>query len=173
MRKRLERLLEAGLVSVPVLRGDRAFFERRRGDQQHPVLLVREADKYQLDLSRAHQADDIDAANAIDLIGSRDGLLFRRYEGIREGALDARANLRINPIYRRISNDGAMRLEREFPSEYFRQEYPLSEKYLPPSVVIDGLSAEADLPRFVEERPEFVRHLMDNFVILPLPERYL
>ena len=44
MRERLERLLEAGLVSVPVLRGERAFFERRRGDQQHPVLLVREAD---------------------------------------------------------------------------------------------------------------------------------
>src|SRR4030095_6387512 len=42
--ERRERLLSAGLVSVPVLRGDRAFFERRRGDQQHPVLLVREAD---------------------------------------------------------------------------------------------------------------------------------
>jgi len=44
VRERLERLLGAGLVSVPVLRGGRAFFERRRGDQQHPVLLVREAD---------------------------------------------------------------------------------------------------------------------------------
>ena len=44
VRERLERLLGAGLVSVPALRGDRAFFDRRRGDQQHPVLLVREAD---------------------------------------------------------------------------------------------------------------------------------
>jgi prolyl oligopeptidase len=43
VRDRLERLLGAGLVTVPVLRGRRAFFERRRGDQQHPVLLVREA----------------------------------------------------------------------------------------------------------------------------------
>jgi prolyl oligopeptidase len=70
-RRRLERLLGAGLVTVPVLRGERkglahyqdhgipegdqvgrhgnarapfAFFERRRGDQQHPVLLVREPD---------------------------------------------------------------------------------------------------------------------------------
>ena len=40
VRERLERLLGAGLVTVPVLRGDRGFFERRRGDQQHPVLLV-------------------------------------------------------------------------------------------------------------------------------------
>ena len=43
-RRRLERLLGAGLVTVPVLRGELAFFERRRGDQQHPVLLVREPD---------------------------------------------------------------------------------------------------------------------------------
>jgi prolyl oligopeptidase len=43
-RRRLERLLGAGLVSVPVVRGGLAFFERRRGDQQHPVLMVREAD---------------------------------------------------------------------------------------------------------------------------------
>src|SRR5207244_13309880 len=118
-------------------------------------------------------AGDVHTDNAIDLIGRRDGLLFRRYEGIREGALDARANLRINPIYRRIPDDGAMRLEREFPSEYFRQEYPLSEKYLPPSVVIDGLSADADLPRFVEERSEVVRHLMANFVMRPIRHRSL
>jgi prolyl oligopeptidase len=44
VRQRLERLLGAGLVTVPVLRGELAFFERRRGDQQHPVLLVREPD---------------------------------------------------------------------------------------------------------------------------------
>ncbi len=37
-------LLGAGLVTVPVVRGGLAFFERRRGDQQHPVLLVREPD---------------------------------------------------------------------------------------------------------------------------------
>src|SRR6266508_4744359 len=41
-RRRLEGLLGAGLVTVPVVRGGLAFFERRRGDQQHPVLLVRE-----------------------------------------------------------------------------------------------------------------------------------
>jgi prolyl oligopeptidase len=44
VRRRLERLLGAGMVTVPVVRGGLAFFERRRGDQQHPVLLVREPD---------------------------------------------------------------------------------------------------------------------------------
>src|SRR6266540_1312392 len=43
LRDRVGRLLAAGLVSAPAVR-ERWFFERRRGDQEHPVLLVREAD---------------------------------------------------------------------------------------------------------------------------------
>lgn len=44
LRLRLHELLAAGSVSVPVLRGDRAFFTRRSPGQEHAVLLVREAD---------------------------------------------------------------------------------------------------------------------------------
>lgn len=44
LRARLRELLATGTVSVPVLRGDRAFFMRRSGEQEHAVLLVREAD---------------------------------------------------------------------------------------------------------------------------------
>ena len=44
LRQRVGKLLAAGLVNAPVVRGGRRFFERRRGDQEHPVLLVREAD---------------------------------------------------------------------------------------------------------------------------------
>jgi len=44
LRGRLEGFMAAGLVTVPWIRGERAFFLRRRGDQQHPVLLVREPD---------------------------------------------------------------------------------------------------------------------------------
>ena len=40
----LTRLLQAGLVTVPLLRGELAFFERRAGDQEHPVLTVRDPD---------------------------------------------------------------------------------------------------------------------------------
>jgi prolyl oligopeptidase len=41
---RIGRLLGAGLASAPVVRQGRWFFERRLGDQEHPVLIVREAD---------------------------------------------------------------------------------------------------------------------------------
>src|SRR5919197_5172656 len=44
LRERVGGLLAAGLVNAPVVRGGRWFFERRRGDQEHPVLLVRGAD---------------------------------------------------------------------------------------------------------------------------------
>src|SRR6266540_2160045 len=46
LRDRVGRLLAAGLVSAPAVR-ERWFFERRRGDQEHPVLLVREADGFE------------------------------------------------------------------------------------------------------------------------------
>jgi prolyl oligopeptidase len=41
---RLRELLSTGSVTVPVLRGGRAFLTRREPGQEHPVLLVREAD---------------------------------------------------------------------------------------------------------------------------------
>jgi len=37
---RLHELLAAGFVSPPVLRGNRRFFSRRSGDQEHPVVVV-------------------------------------------------------------------------------------------------------------------------------------
>jgi prolyl oligopeptidase len=44
LRDRIGRLLGAGLAGAPVVRQGRWFFERRLGDQEHPVLIVREAD---------------------------------------------------------------------------------------------------------------------------------
>ncbi|MGI8686692.1 MAG: prolyl oligopeptidase family serine peptidase [Acidimicrobiales bacterium] len=41
---RLHRLLSAGLVTAPVHAGARAFFHRQGPDQEHPVVVVREAD---------------------------------------------------------------------------------------------------------------------------------
>ncbi|HEX2699286.1 MAG TPA: hypothetical protein VHM89_03680 [Acidimicrobiales bacterium] len=44
LHARLHRLLAAGLVTVPAMRGDRAFYCRQDPDQEHPVVVVREAD---------------------------------------------------------------------------------------------------------------------------------
>src|SRR2546421_677218 len=40
LRKRLTQLLDAGLVTAPIWRGERCFFMRRAADQEHAVLLT-------------------------------------------------------------------------------------------------------------------------------------
>ncbi len=40
--ERIAELLSAGAIGVPVIRGDRTFFMRRSGDQEHAVLYVHE-----------------------------------------------------------------------------------------------------------------------------------
>lgn len=40
---RLTELLSAGMVTAPVHRGDRRFFRRQGPDQEHPVVIVRDA----------------------------------------------------------------------------------------------------------------------------------
>jgi prolyl oligopeptidase len=42
--RRIRELLSAGVVGVPVWRGDRRFFVRREGHQEHGVLLVQDGD---------------------------------------------------------------------------------------------------------------------------------
>jgi len=44
LRGRVTELVGSGAITVPVWRGDRAFFLRRTAEQEHAVLLVREAD---------------------------------------------------------------------------------------------------------------------------------
>jgi prolyl oligopeptidase len=41
---RIRELLSAGVVGVPIWRGDRRFFVRREGSQEHGVLLVQDGD---------------------------------------------------------------------------------------------------------------------------------
>jgi prolyl oligopeptidase len=72
-RRRLERLLAAGLVTVPVLRGELAFFERRRGDQQHPVLLVRGPDGSERPLVDPSALADDDTVTLDDWVPSLEG----------------------------------------------------------------------------------------------------
>ncbi|MGN6688788.1 MAG: prolyl oligopeptidase family serine peptidase [Actinomycetales bacterium] len=44
-RRQLRELLSAGTVGIPVWREGRVFFQRRRGDQEHAVLVVRDGEQ--------------------------------------------------------------------------------------------------------------------------------
>ncbi|MDQ1714063.1 MAG: prolyl oligopeptidase, partial [Frankiaceae bacterium] len=44
LRTRITDLLKAGVIGAPAWRGDRSFFVRRSAEQEHAVVVVREAD---------------------------------------------------------------------------------------------------------------------------------
>ncbi|HLL67854.1 MAG TPA: prolyl oligopeptidase family serine peptidase [Micromonosporaceae bacterium] len=46
-RRRLAELLGVGMVSVPIWRRERVFFQRRTAEQEHAVLLTRDADGHE------------------------------------------------------------------------------------------------------------------------------
>ena len=59
---RVRELLSAGVVGVPVWRGDRRFFVRREGTQEHGVLLT------------IDRVDRVDRIDGVDRVGRVDGV---------------------------------------------------------------------------------------------------
>jgi prolyl oligopeptidase len=76
LRERLSGLARAGTVSVPALRGGRAFWMRRDGDQEHAVLLVREADGTERPLIDPSELSDDDTVTLDGWVPSNEGDLL-------------------------------------------------------------------------------------------------
>jgi prolyl oligopeptidase len=76
LRERLSGLARAGTVSVPALRGGRAFWMRRDGDQEHAVLLVREADGTERPLIDPSELSDDDTVTLDGWVPSNEGELL-------------------------------------------------------------------------------------------------
>jgi len=84
----------------------------------------------------------------------------------------AKGRLALNPIYRMIDTDrpGDIRIRFEFPSEWYEFENAGYREYAPETV---------DVPRDVlaalraGERTEEVRELIDKFVVVGVPDRYM
>ena len=84
----------------------------------------------------------------------------------------AEGRLALNPIYvlEARTPDGGVRLRFEFPSEWYEFENAGYLKYAPDSVDVPG-DVMAALQ--VGERTEAVQALIDRFVILGVPDRYM
>ena len=142
--RRLTELLAGGGVSVPYWRGERAFFMRRRGDQQHAVLLVQEGanervlvDPMALDASGLTTLDAWQPspdgsllAYQVSFGGSEESSLFvmRVADGsLIEGPID---RARYSPVAWLASNDAFYYVRRLHPSlvptdesQYHRRVY--------------------------------------------------
>lgn len=136
--------------------------------------------KDKLDLDRKYSASDLDTSMALTIVGSRDSSAFRIYRNLWRDILSKKSNLIINPIYSIKYNSDKMSLERNFPSDYFRREYPLTEKYLPEKCIIGanlakairGRKLEMDYSNTSEKNLQDIEQLMKKFVIISVPSNY-
>ena len=133
-----------------------------------------------LDLTREYPEAEIDSSDAVHLVGSADSTLLKVFEGVSRGFLSQRRNLVINPTYSVDRRQGKPILQRQFPSESFRKEYPLAEKHLPEEYALSGGLAEAVTGRSLnasidslsEEDSRKLEELMRKFIVVNVPKGY-
>ena len=130
-----------------------------------------------LDLSKRYSEEELNLSDAVLMIGGAD---LDCFDGIWKYILEIRDNLIINPIYKMKKEGDMILLEREFPSESFRKEYPLTEKYLPERCIIDNEGVmkalegrEVNMNRISEENLKYIEELMMKFVIINVPRKYI
>ncbi|MDD2754775.1 MAG: class I SAM-dependent methyltransferase [Methanothrix sp.] len=136
--------------------------------------------KDKLDLGRNYSATNLNNSMALTILGSRDSSVFRIYKNSWSSILTNKYNLTINPIYSIEYESDYILLERNFPSDYFRREYPLTEKYLPEKCIIGsnlaraikGRRLEIDYSNASEKDLHDIERLMKNFVIISVPSNY-
>ena len=124
-----------------------------------------------LDLSKKYSEKELNLSDAILMIGGAD---LDCFDEIWKGILKtekSKENLIINPIYKMKEEGDKILLEREFPIEFFRKQYPLTEKYLPERCEIDKRFVKGRSVCFSDE--DEVEKLMRKFVIINIPEKYI
>jgi SAM-dependent methyltransferase len=136
--------------------------------------------KDELDLDRKYSPTDLNNSMALAILGSRDSSVFRIYRNLWSSIIINKYNLIINPIYSSEYESDKILLERNFPSDYFRREYPLTEKYLPEKCIISsnlakaikGRNLEIDYSNASEKDLQEIERLMKSFVIISVPSNY-
>ncbi|VVB71505.1 Ubiquinone/menaquinone biosynthesis C-methyltransferase UbiE [uncultured archaeon] len=133
-----------------------------------------------LDLAREYSEADLNSSNALIVIGTNDKSVLHAYPNALSSFLEIKHNLIINPIYAIDHRRDRVILHRKFPSEFFRSEYPLTEKYLPNEYILDEKLALASngrylnikLARLSEKDLLNVEEMMKNFAVINAPENY-
>ena len=123
-----------------------------------------------LDLSEKYSEKELNSSDAILIMGGADSDCF---EGIWKDILEIKENLIINPIYKMKEEGDKILLEREFPSEFFRKEYPLTEKFLPERCEIDRRFVNGRNVCVSGENEHEIENLMRKFVVINVPEKYI
>ena len=122
-----------------------------------------------LDLSKSYSEKELNVSD-ISIIG---GVDLDCFDGIWKDIFNIKENLIINPIYKMKEEGDKILLEREFPSEMFRKEYPLTEKYLPEGCEIDKRFVDGRSVCVSDSDEIEIEDLMRKFVVINVPEKYI
>ena len=123
-----------------------------------------------LDLSKKCSEKDLNSSDAILMIAGAD---LDCFDGIWKDILKIKDNLIVNPIYKMKEKGDKIVLKRKFPSEPFRKEYPLTEKYLPERCEIDKIFVDGRSVCVSDSDEIEIEDLMRKFVIINVPEKYI
>ena len=140
-----------------------------------------------LDLTKECSLNELNSANAISIVGTKDKSLFKVYEGVESSFLEKKSNLIINPVYR-VQHEANMIILDKRPISSkgrhtwdFWEEYSLSKKHLPDRFIIKGdLSKEftnrnlnLDLGSASSKILKQVDTLIKKFVLINVPMNYI
>ena len=122
------------------------------------------------DLSKKYSEEELNLSNAISIIRGAD---LDCFDGIWKDILNIKENLIINPTYKMEEEGDKILLKREFPSVFFRKEYPLTEEYLPEKCEIDKNLVNGRSVCVSDENEIEIEDLMRKFVVINVPENYM
>jgi len=136
--------------------------------------------KNKLDLTKKYSKTQLNSANAISIVGTKNKSLFKVYNKVNNELLTNKNHLIINPIYKIEDKKNDIILHRDFPSEAFRKEYPLTEKYLPKKYAIKGKLVKIIMGRTLnitsdnisEKDLRYIEYLMKKFIVINIPKNY-
>jgi len=133
-----------------------------------------------LDLTKEYPTNELNASNALCIVGTRDKSLFRTFDKVWDDFIKNKDNLMINPLYEIKREGSQVALQRKSPNDLFNKEYPLTMRYLPQRCVLDGELFKSMESRALSIIPEelsvetlnYIENLMKKFVIINLPKGY-
>ena len=120
-----------------------------------------------IDLSRQESGDDLDREEALTIVASARSDVYVRHP--LDEATGVAGEYRLNPLYAIEADGDRIRLQLQFPSEDYEEEYGASREYLPDEVAVHR-TALAMLPGDVV--PPALADLVRQRVVLRLPRRY-
>jgi SAM-dependent methyltransferase len=134
--------------------------------------------RYELDLTKGVSKETQDSANTLCMLASENKDLIGKYSDLASFIKRNFKNPIINPIYEIGQGKEGTTLKRRPPNSLFFKEYPLSKRYLPekytlPKDILGALKGKSvmNIKRNMEKGS--FKEMIEKFIILDTPVRYV